>query len=154
MHKAQIFQFLADLVLLVHFVIVIFIVLGLVLIVIGGIKHWSWIRNPWFRYLHMCAIVLVVLQAWLGKLCPLTYLENWLRDMAGDATYPASFVGYWMQQLLYYDLPLWVFAILYTVFGMIVIICWFVFEPTSFKETRNRTKRKQDQKFQGPQLKR
>jgi nucleoside recognition membrane protein YjiH len=137
MQKAHIFQALADLVLLVHFAIVIFIVLGLVLIVIGGIKNWQWIRNPLFRYLHLTAIGVVVLQAWLGKLCPLTLLENSLREKAGEATYPGSFIGYWIQQLLYYELPLWVFAMLYTVFGLIVVICWFMFKPTSSKETQN-----------------
>ena len=131
MSKTQTYQILADLVLLIHFLVVLFIVLGLVMIIIGGLKNWRWIRNSWFRYLHLGAISCVILQAWLGKLCPLTLLENSLRDKAGEATYPGSFVGYWIQQLLYYDLPLWVFAILYTVFGVIVVICWFVFKPTS-----------------------
>lgn len=132
---------LADLVLLIHFMIVIFIVLGLLLIVIGGIKNWYWIRNPWFRYLHLLAIGIVVMQAWLGKLCPLTHLENSLRDRAGEATYSGSFISYWIQQLLYYDLPLWVFAILYSVFGLLVIFCWFAFRPREFHKTPGRSKR-------------
>ena len=150
MQKSQIFQVLADLVLLFHFAIVIFIVLGLVLVVIGGIRNWQWVRNPWFRYLHLAAIGVVILQAWLGKLCPLTHLENSLRDRAGEATYPGSFIGYWMQKLLYYDLPLWVFAILYSVFGLIVVICWHLFRPRAFLETNDPTKRNSDKRSPGP----
>lgn len=141
MQTKQIYQFLADLVLLFHFVIVVFIVFGLVLIIIGGLKNWRWIRNRLFRTAHLIAIGIVVAQAWLGKLCPLTYLENSLRTKADAAVYPGSFVGYWLQELLYYDLPFWVFTVLYTVFATIVLICWIKFKPTEFKKSPDRSKR-------------
>lgn len=141
MQTNQVYQFLADLVLFFHFAIVAFIVIGLLMIVIGGVNNWRWIRNPWFRSLHLFAIAVVVLQAWLGKLCPLTYLENSLREKAADAVYPGSFIGFWIQQLLYYDLPFWVFTILYTVFGLVVLICWQQFRPRAFHKTTKRSKR-------------
>ena len=141
MQTQQIYQLLADLVLVFHFAIVIFIVLGLLLIVIGGVRRWRWVRNRWFRYLHLVAIGFVVIQAWLGKLCPLTYLENSLRDKAGEATYSGSFIGHWIQSVLYYDLPFWVFTVLYTLFGLIVFICWLIFKPTENTKTPVSTKR-------------
>jgi hypothetical protein len=49
----------------------------------------------------------------------------WLRQQAGRLTYEVSFVQYWLERLLYYDFPLWVFAIAYTLFGLAVVVSWF-----------------------------
>ena len=69
----------ADLVLLIHFAIVLFVVGGLLLIVLGNFLRWSWVNHWWFRAMHLLAISVVVLESWLGIECPLTTLENWLR---------------------------------------------------------------------------
>ena len=53
------YQFLADLVLTFHVLLVAFIVLGLVLILMGWLKHWAWVRNRRFRSLHLAAIGVV-----------------------------------------------------------------------------------------------
>ena len=132
MQSRQLYQLLADLVLLLHFCIAAFIVLGLLLIFVGGLRQWRWIRNPWFRYAHLIGIGFIALQAWLGQLCPLTILENSLRSKAGDATYPGSFMAYWISELLYYELPIWVFALIYSVFAGLVIIAWVRFKPDPF----------------------
>ena len=121
------YPLLADLVLLLHALIVVFIVLSLVLIIIGGQRQWAWIGNPWFRVTHLVAIAIVVAQAWLGRLCPLTILEAWLR--APDAAPQQSFMQYWLQQLLYYDLPLWMFGVAYTLFGILVVLAWRWYPP-------------------------
>ncbi len=119
----------ADVVLLVHGIIVAFIVFGLLFILVGGELGWNWIRNPWFRITHLAGIGIVVLQAWLGVLCPLTTLEMWLRQQARTGTYQESFIQHWLQQVLFYDFPLWVFAAAYTVFGVIVAIAWLRHPP-------------------------
>ncbi|MDV7397453.1 DUF2784 domain-containing protein, partial [Arthrospira platensis SPKY1] len=77
----------------------------------------------------LAAIGVVALQAWLGRYCPLTYVESALRDKAGQTGYQASFVQHWVEQLIYYEAPLWVFAILYTVFGSLVAWAWWRFPP-------------------------
>jgi hypothetical protein len=123
------YQLLADAVLLVHFGVVLFIIGGLAAIVLGGVRHWSWTRNRWFRWLHLGAIGLVVLQAWLGLLCPLTVLEAWLRTRAGSTTYHESFIEHWVQRVLFYTAPFWVFAIVYTVFGLLVVLAWWRVPP-------------------------
>ena len=55
-----------------------FVILGLVLILVGGYLSWSWVRNSWFRALHLLSITIIVVQSWLGVVCPLTTLEMWL----------------------------------------------------------------------------
>ena len=99
----------ADAVLLLHFSIVAFIVGGLVLTWIGGALGWGWVRNPWFRWLHLAAIGVVALEAIVGVICPLTAWEDALRG--GGPT--ASFVGRWVRALLFYRAPEWVFAAIY-----------------------------------------
>ena len=99
----------ADALLALHFAIVVFIVGGLVLTWAGAALGWGWVRNPWFRDLHLGAIGFVALEALVGMTCPLTVWEDALRG-GGSAE---SFVGRWVRRLLYYRAPEWVFTVLY-----------------------------------------
>ena len=120
---------MADTVLFLHVLVVGFVVLGLLLVLIGGIRKWSWTRNPWFRLSHLMCIGVVVMQAWAGVVCPLTTLEMWLREQGGDKTYSGSFIAHWLDNILYYDLPAWVFTIAYSFFGSLVLLSWFWVKP-------------------------
>ena len=119
----------ADLVLLLHVLFVAFVVLGLVAILVGKLRNWSWVRNLRFRVLHLLAIAVVVVQSWFGMICPLTTLEMWLRAQGGHAVYAGNFIAHWLNALLYYQAPQWVFAVAYTAFGLLVIISWFWVKP-------------------------
>ncbi|TVP90427.1 MAG: DUF2784 domain-containing protein [Pseudomonadaceae bacterium] len=120
---------LADFILVVHVLFVLFVVCGLLAIYLGYALNWQWVRNRYFRLAHLAAIAIVVLQAWLGVICPLTTWEMALRDAAGEATYAGSFIQHWLQQLLYYSAPDWVFVLLYTVFGSLVLASWWLVRP-------------------------
>ena len=120
---------LADLVLLLHVLFVVFVVVALLLIIVGGFRHWLWVRNRWFRIIHLAGIIVVVAQSWAGLLCPLTNLEMWLRREAGGVQYDGSFMRYWLERFLYYDAPWWVFVMAYTGFGLLVIVTWVGFPP-------------------------
>lgn len=117
---------LADLVLVAHALLVAFVVLGLVAVILGATRDWRWVRNFRFRLAHLVAIGCVVLQSWLGFLCPLTVWEMQLREKGGEATYRETFVAHWLHELLFYDAPGWVFAIVYTLFGGAVLVAWFL----------------------------
>jgi len=125
----QPYRFLADLILLAHVAIVLFIVGGLAVVVVGNLRHWRWVNNYWFRLTHLAAIGVVMIQAWLGEICPLTTLESWLRTQAGMSGYSESFIQHWVQQLLYYDAPFWIFATVYTLFALVVLFVWWCFPP-------------------------
>jgi hypothetical protein len=124
----------ADLILVVHVLFVAFVVLGLVFILLGKLLSWSWVRNPWFRSVHFANIGIVVPQAWLGVLCPPTTWEMALRQKAGDAVYSGSFVAHWLETILYYRAPPWVFVVGYTAFGALVVGSWFWVRPRRFDE--------------------
>ena len=127
------FRLAADAVLLLHALFVGFVVFGLAIILAGKALRWSWVRNPWFRLAHMLAILVVVIQSWLGVICPLTTFEMILRARAGDTVYPGSFVAHWVEAILYYQAPPWVFAVCYTLFGAVVVAGWFWVRPRRFK---------------------
>lgn len=100
---------IADVILVVHFGIVLFIVGGLAAVWIGAALDWRWIRNPWFRYLHLGAIAFVAAEALLGIACPLTVWE----DLARGGVRAESFVGRWVRQVMFYEAPEWVFTVAY-----------------------------------------
>lgn len=124
------YHLLADVVITLHFCIVVFVVGGLVLTLIGNLSAWRWVNAPWFRLAHLVAIAVVVAQAWFGATCPLTSLEMWLRANAREASYSGSFIEHWLQRLLYYEAPSWVFTLGYSLFGLLVAATWWYFPPT------------------------
>ncbi len=128
------YRLAADLLLGLHVAFVLFVVVGLLLILAGGANGWRWVRNPWFRLIHLLAIIVVALQAWLGRICPLTTWEMALRAKAGDATYSGDFIGHWLQRLLYIDAPFWLFVAGYSIFGLLVVVCWFWIPPRKFSD--------------------
>lgn len=132
-----IYRLLADLVLFIHAALVLFVVAGLVLIFVGGRREWVWVRNPWFRLGHLVVVAVVVAQAWLGALCPLTYLEQALRERAGEVVYEGSFVAHWVERLLYYQAPQWVFVLLYSLFGLAVVASWLLVRPRPLRNRRS-----------------
>ena len=127
--SAMPYQLLADIVLALHVAIVAFVVVGLVLVIVGNVRGWQWVNVLWFRLAHLGAIAVVVAEAWFGVTCPLTTLEMRLRAEAGAATYGAGFVEHWLQRLLYYEAPAWVFVLGYSLFGLLVLATWWYFPP-------------------------
>ena len=126
MNDAGAYNFLADSILVLHFAFVLFVVFGFMLILIGVLARWSWIHNRKFRIAHLAAIGLVVLQAWFGQLCPLTIWENELRRRAGQSGYTETFVEHWLHEILFYQAEPWVFTTIYTCFGVLVVLVWFL----------------------------
>lgn len=123
------YQLLADVMLSIHFVFVLFVVGGLAFIVLGAARGWRLASSVRFRLAHLAAIAVVVAQAWLGAACPLTTLEMWLRARAQATTYTDSFIEHWLQRLLYFEAPGWVFTLVYSVFGLVVLATWWYFPP-------------------------
>jgi len=105
---------IADLLVVVHFAIVLFIVGGLVAVWAGAPLGWRWVRNPAFRYLHLAAIAFVAAEALFGIACPLTVWEDLLRGGAR----PDSFIGRWVRRLMFYEAPEWVFTIAYVAWAL------------------------------------
>ena len=121
----------ADALLVLHFAIVVFIIGGLVSVWIGAAAGWRWIRNPWFRYAHLGAIVFVAGEAVLGYACPLTIWEDMLRG----GVRPESFIGRWVYRLLYYRAPEWVFTTAYAAWAAATVVT-LIFVPPAKRGTQ------------------
>jgi polyferredoxin len=116
---------LADALLVAHFLIAAFIVAGLAAVWLGAPLGWDWIRNPWFRYLHLGAIAFVAAEALLGIACPLTVWEDLLRG----GVRPESFVARWVHRLLYYRAPEWVFTVAYALWTLATLLTLWLVPP-------------------------
>lgn len=116
---------LADLILIVHFLFVLFVAGGFALILIGVKLGWQWVRNFRFRILHLAAIVFVALESLAGVMCPLTLWEDVLRG--GNS--PIGFIQRWIQHVMFYSLPEWVFSLTYVVFALLVAVTLWRYPP-------------------------
>lgn len=125
------YAFVADVIVAVHLAYVTFVVVGLLLILVGLLAKWSWVRNPWFRWAHLLAIGIVSLEAVYEIECPLTGWERELRELAEQTTDGGTFMGRLIHNVFIYDeLPHdhWVFTASYIGVG-VLILALFVFAP-------------------------
>ena len=113
----------ATLILLVHFVVVAFNVFGLIAVPIGRLFGWEFVRGFWWRFAHVLSLAAVALQAVLGRACFLTIWENALRTDAGPSDVPPM-IASWINSVLYWPLPLWVFAAGYVGVLLYALMLW------------------------------
>ena len=135
MSMSLFFRIAADLVVVLHMAYVLVVVLGLPAIGWGIARKQEWVRNVWLRGGHLAMIVIVVGEAWAGMTCPLTTWEHQLRDAAGQQSYRGAFLVNLVHDWLFYDAEPWVFAVLYTVFGLLVVGS-FVLAPPRWRAKR------------------
>ena len=131
------YRLAADAVLVLHISYVSFVLVGFLLTVVGILARWQWIRNFWFRSLHLAAILLVAAESLLGVICPLTTWESELRKLAGQTAYRGDFIAQWLHDLLFIDAEPWVFTVCYTLFGL-AVLATFVLAPPRWRKKGDR----------------
>ncbi len=117
---------LADVVLIAHFLFVLFVVGGLLAIWTGGALNWAWVRNFRFRVAHLAAIFFVMAESLVGMACPLTVWEDFLRKTGSGGV---SFMQRWVGRLIFYDLPEWIFTLAYVLFALAVLATFRLVRP-------------------------
>jgi len=124
------YKLLADLVTLLHFAYVAFVVVGLVLVWIGYFLRWDWVRGLFFRLAHLVAMAIVVIEAVFGVTCPLTTWEFELRRLAGDGgDSEKSFVAEWVHRLMFFELDESTFTVIYVVFFLALAASFVLVRP-------------------------
>lgn len=121
--------YLADAMLVLHVAVVLFAVVGEVLFLIGGARHWRWVRHFGVRVMHLLLVGFVALQSWLGQVCPLTVWESALRGTHASTAPNTGFIQHWLSELLYVQAPPWVFVVAYTGFAVLVLATWWWVPP-------------------------
>ncbi len=85
------FRLLADLVVVIHLAFIAFVVLG-------GLLAF---RRRWIPWLQLPLASWGAILEFRGWICPLTPLENWLRQNAGEAGYSGGFVEHYIIPIVY-----------------------------------------------------
>ena len=120
---------LADVVLLLHVGYAAFVVGGVLAVPLGAWLQWRWVRARRFRLAHAVSTAIVAVEALIGLICPLTWLEHVLLVASGAAGYERSFIGHMLYQLLYYDAPMWMFTAAYTALTLTVVAFYRFLPP-------------------------
>jgi hypothetical protein len=87
----MLYRWLADAVVALHFLFLLFVVLG-------GLLALRWPKAVWF---HIPCAIWGALIEFLGFVCPLTPLENWLRGRGGEREYAGGFIEHYIIPVLY-----------------------------------------------------
>ncbi len=124
-----VYRILADLIVVVHLAYVAVVVGGMAAILLGVWRGWAWVRNFWFRTIHLAMIGIVAVQALFGVHCPLTIWEYELREAAGDGGRPGTFISRIVHSVLFFELPHGVFTVGYVVFGSAVLLAFLLAPP-------------------------
>ena len=115
----------AEIVLIIHFIIFLFICLGFILIPIGYNLDWNWIKNRIIRLIHISLMGFVTIETIVGVICPLTSIEFLLRDgskVDGNLTLI-------IHKIMYWNLPNNYFIVLYILCLTYLVLLWFIFKP-------------------------
>ena len=124
---------LADVVVAVHMAYVSFVVFGQLAIFLGVLLRWQWIRNPWFRWVHLAMITIVAVEAVLDITCPLTTWEYNLRVLARQQVAEGSFMGRLLHHLMFFSAPQWVFTASYISFALLVLATFWLAPPRPWR---------------------
>lgn len=120
---------LADVVLFVHLAVILFNVFGMLVIPLGAWRKWRFVHIFWWRAMHVAILFVVAVQALLERACFLTLWQSDLLQSAGTAASPEPLVQRWVGRLIYWPLPLWIFAVLYSVVLIYVALLWWLVPP-------------------------
>ncbi len=130
MFEPSTYGFFADVTAFVHLLYVIFVVAGQGLILMGGIFAWRFVKNMTFRIIHLIAIAIVAVQEMLGVLCPLTVLEYYFRNLAGQSVNTdLTFVMRIFRSMVFISMPDWMYTVIYIGTAVIVLATMFVIPP-------------------------
>ncbi|MEX1190611.1 MAG: DUF2784 domain-containing protein, partial [Brumimicrobium sp.] len=87
----MLYQILADIIIIVHFLFILYVALG-------GLLVLKWNKTV---FLHVPAAVWGALIMFMGWICPLTYVENDLRQLAGQEAYSKGFIAHYIIPIIY-----------------------------------------------------
>jgi len=116
---------LGQLVLALHLAVIAFNVLGLIAIPLGAALNWAWVRVRWWRLLHLASWVVVAVQAVAGRAC---FLTIWQHDLTGGGG-EEPLVMRVVNRLIYWDLPMWVFTVVYVALFALAAALWWLVPP-------------------------
>ena len=110
-----------------HVAVIAFNVFGLVAIPLGAWRRWAFVRIFWWRALHVLSLGIVLVQAIFGRACFLTLWQDALEGQQESEAAPL--IQRWIERIIYWDVPVEVFAVLYGAVFIYVGILWWRVPP-------------------------
>ncbi len=123
------YGYLADFIVGVHVAYVGFVVLGQLAIWVGWALGQRWVRNLWFRLVHLLMMAIVVFEQLMDIRCPLSEWEEHFRTLAGQPMSSDTFLGRLLHNLIFINAEPWVFDAIYFGFGTIVLLTLILCPP-------------------------
>jgi hypothetical protein len=120
---------LAQGVLALHVGVILFNIFGLIAVPLGAAFHWAFVRVFWWRALHIASLVVVAIQAMLGEACFLTYWQSDLLRAAGQMASEEPLIQRTIEGLIFWSLPLWLFAVGYVAVLIYAMVLWKLVPP-------------------------
>jgi hypothetical protein len=120
---------LADTILALHLAVILFNIFGMIAIPLGASRGWSFVRVFWWRALHLGILAFVAVQAIFDQVCFLTTWHADLVRLAGGRASNAPLIAGFVSRLIFWPLPLWVFAALYVAVCAYTIALWRLVPP-------------------------
>lgn len=127
---------LADAMAALHLTFVLYVLVAQVLIIVGVVAKWAWVRNPWFRISHLVMILIVAVESIFDFECPLTTWENMLRRLPGQDSHEGqTFIGRLVDSIMFFDHTQYyeLFNAIYIGFALLVLVC-FLLAPPRFRK--------------------
>ena len=117
----------ADVVILIHFLWIGFVILGFPVTLYFNSAKW--------RLFHLAAVILMILMQVTLTICPLTYLEGWLKSGGNTKdVYPGAFIAEWVERLIYVE-DMTLEKIMYaTMAYLVLILLSFWLRPLKFRK--------------------
>jgi hypothetical protein len=116
----MIYTFAADLVVIVHFLWILFLIFG----VFPGRRYGL------VKIIHLAGLIFAVIIEISGWYCPLTYLEVWLRQRREPSlSYSGSFIVHYIERLVYLELPSALIFVLTIAIAALSLYLYFLKKP-------------------------
>lgn len=120
--------YLSRLVALIHLLYVLFVFLGIAVIYIGELFKIKFVRNIWFRTIHLIAMIIVAIQQYFLINCPLTILEKNLLLKSGNEVYDGAFVAH-MINTYHLNIPTSYYLPLYIGLSVLFMLTFLIIPP-------------------------
>jgi len=117
---------LATLIFVFHLAVIAFNVFGLIAVPLGARLGWRFVRVFWWRALHLALLGLVAVQAAFGEIC---FLTAWQATLEGQTGAPRPMIQAWVESIIFWDLPIWAFALFYAVVLLYAVWLWRAVRP-------------------------
>ncbi|MEM2983019.1 MAG: DUF2784 domain-containing protein [Candidatus Bathyarchaeia archaeon] len=128
---------MAEITVFIQLLFIIFLIGGFTVIVLGHFLKWPITRHLTFRTFHLIGFLIVVGFELAGLLCPLTYLEIWLRNKQDpESAYFGSFIAHYIEKIIYWEVPMELILLPTCAIAILTLLIFLISPPNRKKTAR------------------